>query len=303
MRVETHCQDRKLLAQAISEWIHEPVHYDGVPRCSYSVGPFKVERDASITCDDPDAWATLMPFLQNHGWLPTEETEAEHEEATQEEAAAEETPAEENVTEETTAEDIRLHSVSIPLIEFTVESAANLLRMVHARQDLLNAMTRGDTLFVDEEVMNLLRDTPPSSMDELRALVDSETAIGMLKGISVTDGKLTMDFPFDAERSTDWQHYAKLMFTLADRAKSAHRVNTKRIQPSDTEMKYFCNSLLNQLGFGGAEHKELRHVLLGHLHGYAAFRTADKMEEHKTRFTERRRMLRQQREEKHDEAD
>ena len=292
MRVETHCQNRKLLAQAISEWVHDPVHYDGAPAMTYSIGPFKVERDASITCDDSDAWATLTPFLQNHGWLPTEEAVAEHEATAQDEPTS----------EDTSVEDIHLHSISIPLMEFTVESAANLLRMVYARQDLLNAMTRGDTIFVDEEVMNLLRDTPPSSMDELRALVDSETSIGLLRGIGIADGKLTMDFPFDAERPTDWQHYAKLMFTLADRAKSAHRVSTKRIQPSDTEMKYFCNSLLNQLGFGGTEHKELRHVLLGHLHGYAAFRTADKMEEHKTRFTERRRMLRQQREEKHDEA-
>lgn len=293
MRVETHCQNRKLLAQAISEWVHDPVHYDGAPTMAYSVGPFKVERDAFITCDDPDAWATLMPFLQNHGWLPIEETAA----------VQEETLVEEIVTEETTAEDIRLHSVTIPLTDFTAQSAANLLRMVYARQDLLNAMTKGDTICVDEEVMNLLRDAPPTNMEEFQSLVDSETAIGMLRGIGIADGKLTMEFPFDAERPTDWQHYAKLMFTLADRVKGAHRVSTKRITPADTEMKYFCNSLLNQLGFGGAEHKELRRVLLGHLHGYAAFRSADKMEAHKTRYTERRRALRQQEEAEQHEAD
>ena len=50
MRVETHCQNRKLLAQAISEWVHDPVHYDGAPAMTYSIGPFKVQGDASVTC-------------------------------------------------------------------------------------------------------------------------------------------------------------------------------------------------------------------------------------------------------------
>ena len=53
MRVETNMADqRKLLAQAISEWIHEPVQYEGVPSCAYRVGAVRVERGGVITSED-----------------------------------------------------------------------------------------------------------------------------------------------------------------------------------------------------------------------------------------------------------
>ncbi len=282
MRLETHSPDRKTLANAIGEWLHEPVHYDGAPAMTYSIGPVKVERDASITCDDADVWATLTPFFQNYGWLPEAETNTGQ--------------------EVSTTETITVNSVSIPLSGFTPQSAANLVRLVYTRQDLLNAMTRGDTIFVDDEVISLLSDRPPESMDDLGTLLDSEAAVGMLCGIGIADGKLTIDFPFSVEHPTDWQHYAKLMFALAEKARTATRVNARRIRPYDAEMKYFCNSLLNQLGFGGTEHKELRSVLLGHLTGYAAFRNREKMAAHRAKYGSKRKAEEESREDTHDEA-
>lgn len=286
MRLETNSPDRKLLARAIGEWLHEPVHYDGAPTMAFSVGSVKVDRDAVITCDDADTWAALTPFFQNNGLMQEEE--------------AEQTVAEQ---EESETENITVNSVSIPADDFTVQSAVNLLHTLYARQNLLNAMTGGDTIFVDDEVITLLSDTPPESMEAFRALVDSEAAAGMIRGFGFADGKLTIDFPRDEEHPENWQHYAMLMLALAGKAKAARRVNKKRITPDDTEMKYFCNGFLNQLGFGGEEHKELRHVLLGHLHGYAAFKNTDKMETYKARFIERRRALRQSEGESHGEAE
>ena len=293
MRLETHSPDRKTLANAIGEWLHEPVHYDGAPSMTYSIGPVKVERDASITCDDTDVWAALTPFFQNYGWLPEAETNTGQEVSTTETNTAQAAD---------TTETITVNSVSIPLSGFTPQSAANLVRLVYTRQDLLNAMTRGDTIFVDDEVISLLSDRPPESMDDLGTLLDSEAAVGMLRGIGIADGKLTIDFPFSEERPTDWQHYAKLMFALADKARAATRVNARRIRPYDAEMKYFCNSLLNQLGFGGAEHKELRSVLLGHLTGYAAFRNREKMAAHRAKYGGKRKAEEESREDTHDEA-
>ena len=49
MRIETGLTtQRKLLAQAIGEWLHMEPHYDGVPRCTYSIGPVRVDKDAAI---------------------------------------------------------------------------------------------------------------------------------------------------------------------------------------------------------------------------------------------------------------
>ena len=54
---------------------------------------------------------------------------------------------------------------------------------------------------------------------------------------------------------------------------------------------------------GGADHREIRNALLGHLHGFAAFRTADKMDAHKAKYAEIRRAKRETEEENDHEAD
>ena len=68
---------------------------------------------------------------------------------------------------------------------------------------------------------------------------------------------------------------------------------TRSLAPGESEMKYFCRNWLMQLGMGGPEHKENRAILLNHLTGYAAFRTADKMDAHKARVSQRRKEARE----------
>lgn len=82
--------------------------------------------------------------------------------------------------------------------------------------------------------------------------------------------------------------YSKVIIAMADRAKAQRNASAAPLSPEDSEMKYFCRSWLIQLGFGGPEHKEDRRVLLGHLHGFAAFRTADKMDAHKAKLAAKR---------------
>lgn len=255
----------------ISELIHEPVHYNGVPTCSYSVGSVTVERTAAITCEDSEAWQRLLPFFREKGWI---------QEPVDEPDDVEETETMETVTMNTEMQTPEATGVNIPLNDFTAIGVANLLRLLYTRQDLINAMTRSDRLCIDEEVMNLLEDKQEATMEDILAMLQSETDIGMVKGMAISEGRLTVDFVFDSERPTDWTHYAKLMAALVEKADHAHHVSKKRITPEDIEMKYFCNTFLNQLGFGGAEHKELRSVLMAHLHGFAAFRSADKIWKH-----------------------
>ena len=56
-----------------------------------------------------------------------------------------------------------------------------------------------------------------------------------------------------------------------------------------------------QLGMGGANYKATRTALLKHLHGYAAFRTADKMDAHRARYAELRKALKESEENSHEE--
>ena len=44
--------------------------------------------------------------------------------------------------------------------------------------------------------------------------------------------------------------------------------------------KYRANSWLTRMGFSGPKYKELRHTLMQHLNGYAAFKSAADMRAH-----------------------
>ena len=179
----------------------------------------------------------------------------------------------------------------IPVSELTPTAAINLLLLLYARQSLIAAMTQSDFLFIDEEVMDLLNDTKPDTMENISKLAQSEARAGMIRGLSMTEDRLTIIFPYDGERSAYQLSYAKLLTALIDRVKTAQRISSRRVVPNECEMKYYCNSLLTQLGFGGPDFKADRAVLLGHLTGYAAFKSDDRMEAHKARFTERRKVV------------
>ena len=302
MRIETNTPDRKLMANAIAEWIHEPVHYDGVPRCTYSIGPVTVERDGAISTENADVWAALMPFFENNGWLEQAQNQmCEHLESLT--AAPEPAPETEPDSKAETAEPVTATCVSIPMGDATPENIVNLLRMLYARQKLINAMTQSDRLFIDEEVVTLLHDTETDTREKIRMLVNAETALNMMRGISLEDQRISIEFPFCEEDPARWQIYANLFFAIVRRAFEAHHVSAVLIDPADTEMKYFCNSWLMQMGYGGPENREARHILMDHLHGFAAFRTADRMNAHKARLTERRHAARQNTEVNSDDTD
>ena len=304
MRIETHTPDRKVLANAIAEWIHEPVHYDGVPRCTYSIGPVTVERDGAISTDSADAWATLMPFFENHGWNEqAQEQVQEHLDALPVDAEPAPEAEPDSKAEAETPAGVTTTCVSIPMGNATPENITNLLRLLYARQKLINAMTQSDRLFLDEEVITLLHDVPADTIEKIRKLIDTETNIGMVRGISLEDSRISIDFPYCEEDPARWQVYANLFFSIVRRAFEAHHVSATLLDPEDTEMKYFCNSFLMQMGYGGTENKEVRRVLMGHLHGFAAFRTADRMDAHKAKLAERRRAARQNAEVNTNEAD
>ncbi len=110
----------------------------------------------------------------------------------------------------------------------------------------------------------------------------------MVRGILIGEDKISIAFADDLTDPVRQLVYADLYFSIARRAFEAHHVSSSLLEPEDTEMKYFCNSWLMQLGYGGADKKDSRHILMDHLHGFAAFRNADMMNAHKQKLSERR---------------
>lgn len=298
--------NRRVLAQELAAEIGAEVRYLGVPSCAYQVGPYTINRDASIDGDDLEA---IRDFLIRHDYIhqePAVRTTADDASDSEAHMAEGTSIAETSENDSSGAESDHLDSeeeqetreitetlVSIPMSELNTSSIQNLLRLAFAKQKLVNAMTQSNFLFIDEEVIDLLNDEKPATIEKALEVWRSEAEVGMIRGMELKDGKMTFIFPFNSEQPTAWTSYAKMILALVDRAKAAQHINAKRIDPSEEEMKYYCNSLLMQLGFGGVDFKADRATLLGHLTGYAAFKTTDKMEAHKAKFSELRKAARQ----------
>lgn len=307
MKVETTCTDRKKMATELAAHLGCTCAYMSTPTFAYRVGNLLVERDGSITGERADLEAAAGWLFEN-GYisepLPTEE--APTEEPVEEAPVAEGQPAKEQPDDEhlkAPAEQEITHTcVSLPLAEFTPATLTNLLRMLYARQRLIREMTQSDCITIAHEVMNTLQSPDLNSMEIYERVLRESIDRGFIRGIEVTDGRLGIEFPYDAQQPTRWKHYADLLLAIANKAKAATRVSATLIEPEENEMKYFCRGFLLQLGLGGAAHKELRGVLLNHLHGYAAFRTTEKMDAHKQKYAALRRQLREQDSEAHSEV-
>lgn len=310
MNIEIQASNRKVLAQAIAEEIHEPVRYLGTPSYAYQIGRYTIDRDAVIHGDD---FEPLRDFLVRNGYIAADAqlTDAPVEPATEAQSEQpDEEPAEDEQTERTDDEhpddDFKAEddekddpsdhtipqaynlTIRAPLgADMTPQKLTNFLRMLYARQDLIAAMTGSTLLHLDEEVITLLNETKPDTIEAIAELLKRETAIGMVSGIEITFSRqwlLATVYRSDLADTVPWSIWQDLMNRILAAAKTAKHVSTKRISPEDTEMKYFCNTWLMQLHMSGVDFKAHRKALLGHLHGYAAFRTSDKMQAHREKY-------------------
>ena len=298
MNIPTNTQNRKVLAQELSRLIGEPYTYLGVPSCAYQVGPFRINKDGSIDGDD---FGAIHSFLVENDYIhetigvePEEEhlapADSEADPLSADDEAQDTTPSDEAAP---TDFEFTETYVSIPIRDYTPLALTCLLKTLYARQKLIAAMTQSDLIALDEKLIDRLQDEKPDTIEKIQELLHQEIEAGFVKGITIEDGKITMAFPYDPSQPTQWQAYAEILMRLEKHSKVAHHASAKRMEPTPEEMKYFCRNWLVQLGLGGPEHKETRQILLGHLTGFAAFRSSDQMNAHKQRYAARRREARE----------
>lgn len=311
MTIATQCEDRREMVRKLSEFLSQPAIYLRAPTYAFRIGGITVNRDASVS-GEPDHLTPVARFLLDNGYiseLPAglDEARADSEAVADDEpetAPADEQPADSeapvNQSEDIAGQVDRI-SVSLPLTSCTAQGLVNILRMLYARQNLIAAMTRCDFIRMDEEVIDLLNDSRPDSIAQISELLRREAEAGMVAGVAVEEDKLKLDTCYKRENPAGWNDFAKLLTTMAARAIKAQRVSSKRVEPLDSEMKYFCRSWLMQLGMGGADFKATRAALLNHLQGYAAFRTADRMAAHRSRYAGLRKLRKESEESNHEE--
>ena len=273
MTLQTNPAERREMVQAISERLGSPAVYLRTPTCAYRIGGLTVERDGSIISDDDALLEALRPMLIERGWLTDAEASVTKTEPTEQDS------------------EITQMELSFPVEDWTVPQLKNFLHTLYSNQHILRRMMQSDALYIDRQMMERLDEA--QTLADLEARLADGLATGLLKGCRIQDGRFTLETIQDDRDPARWQVYATLLCAILEHAKAAKRVFL-RADADPVNEKYRANSFLMRLGFGGPEHKPLRHVLLGHLNGYAAFRSAAGMQAHREKYAQLRRKQREE---------
>ena len=273
MTLQTNPAERREMVQAISERLGSPAVYLRTPTCAYRIGGLTVERDGSIISDDDALLEALRPMLIERGWLTDAEASVTKTEPTEQDS------------------EITQMELSFPVEDWTVPQLKNFLHTLYSNQHILRRMMQSDALYIDRQMMERLDEAQTPA--DLEARLADGLATGLLKGCRIQDGRFTLETVQDDRDPARWQVYATLLCAILEHAKAAKRVFL-RADADPVNEKYRANSFLMRLGFGGPEHKPLRRVLLGHLNGYAAFRSAAGMQAHREKYAQLRRKQREE---------
>ena len=273
MTLQTNPAERREMVQAISKRLGSPAVYLRTPTYAYRIGGLTVERDGSIISDDDALLEALRPMLIERGWLTDAEVSVTKTEPTEQDS------------------EITQMELSFPVEDWTVPQLKNFLHTLYSNQHILRRMMQSDALYIDRQMMERLDEAQTPA--DLEARLADGLATGLLKGCRIQDGRFTLETVRDDRDPARWQVHATLLSAILEHAKAAKRVFL-RADADPMNEKYRANSFLMRLGFGGPEHKPLRRVLLGHLNGYAAFRSAAGMQAHREKYAQLRRKQREE---------
>ena len=250
MRIETNAANRKDVVKAVSGILGQHAKYLGVPTCAYQIGNCTIDKKGAVETEDEKTAELVTAGLTEQGFIGNPQPE----------------------TDET--------AVSIPVEGMSAEGLKNLVFLTHSKQYLINRAFA-------EEVFRI-----PAKLPEALGSVeipDAETFLQTFKshaegcrGISFQDGNAIFTLPTadDPDMIKAFTHLAAAMVQQAK--------EQKRISPRETieeNEKYYMRIWLLRLGFGGAEGKEIRDLLMKKLKGHSAFRT----DENRQRWQEARR--------------
>lgn len=275
---------RKALAQKIAEIIGAEVEYLGVPSCAYQIDIFKLSKDAVLSFTDRNDTEIVEKVLDGlaqagytsetvtypEGTETDAEESAEPENAEEDEAEPDENTDEDDESETETDGFPIAVTVALPLTEHTVQSLTNLICMIHARGALLSKAT-GGAFAADKSLVDEIGKHEFRSIHELIAFIrEWEETNPELKGIRFADDKLIFDGFGEAPNADYVQAFTNLAAAMNSMAITQKRVQAKDVD--DSNEKYAMRVWLVRIGFGGADHKTDRRILLEHLTGHTAFR-------------------------------
>lgn len=250
MRIETNAANRKDVVKAVSGILGQPSKYMGVPTCSYQIGNCTIDRSGAVETEDEKTAELVRAGLLEQGLIETPHTEAD----------------------ETT--------VSIPVEGMSAEGLKNLVFLTRSKQYLINRAFAEDVFRVPTALVEELGSTEiPDAETFLQTFQNHAEGC---RGISFQDGKITFTLPTAGDPGMI-KAFTHLTAAMVRQAKEQKRISPK--ETIEENEKYYMRIWLLRLGFGGAEGKEIRDLLMKKLKGNSAFRT----DENKQRWQEARR--------------
>ena len=250
MRIETNAANRKDVVKAVSGILGEPSKYLGVPTCAYEVGNCTIDRSGAVETEDEKTAELVTAGLLEQGLIETPSTEIEG------------------------------TTVSLPVEGMTAEGLKNLIFLTHSKQYLINRAFAEEVFRIPAELVEGLGSAEIPDAETFLQTFQSH-AEGC-RGISFQDGKITFTLPTAGDPGMI-KAFTHLTAAMVQQAKEQKRISPK--ETIEENEKYYMRIWLLRLGFGGAEGKEVRNLLLKNLKGHSAFRT----EENKQRWQEARR--------------
>ena len=250
MRIETNAANRKDVVKAVSGILGQPAKYLGVPTCAYEVGNCTIDRSGAVETEDEKTAELVRAGLLEQGLIETPSTEIE----------------------ETT--------VSLPVEGMTAEGLKNLIFLTHSKQYLINRAFAEEVFRIPAELVEALGSAEiPDAETFLQTFQNHAEGC---RGISFQDGKITFTLPTAGDPGMI-KAFTHLTAAMVQQAKEQKRISPK--ETIEENEKYYMRIWLLRLGFGGAEGKEIRDLLMKKLKGNSAFRT----DENKQRWQEARR--------------
>ena len=275
-------RDRKVLVKRLEELTGLKAAYTYVPRCAYEIGAFTVERDCSLTVGEDADQSIIDTLLAEEMIVPasTEAEDTEPEDADEDEAEPDED------TEQNNGFPLRTE-ISLPMGHHTVQTLTNLICMIHSRGKLLSKAT-GGAFSADQTLVDEIGGHEFRSIYELIAFIrEWEETNPELQGIRFADDKLIFDGFGEAADADHAQAFMRLATAMNHMALTQKRVQAKDVD--DSNEKYAMRIWLVRIGFGGADHKTDRRVLMENLSGHSAFRN----NEEKAKWIERQKAKRE----------
>jgi hypothetical protein len=273
-------KDRKKLAVAISDFIAQPVDYQGAPSFAYKIGACILDRYAVLECHGVVVSA-LLSALADKGFTYSIQCEPEPDAA-----ILDETPgvdAASAIADETTALDASADVSAEADAEPDVSPAELAIVDAAIPESEIDAASVGavPAEFTPVSNMGLTIEMPRqeftyAALENLKRLVSSKAAL-IKKSVNAydlsiieTENKICFPwFPADSEPDAV-DAYTRLIVALCAAAQRQKHVVGKERQVENE--KFAFRVFLVRLGFIGAETKSARAVLLKNLVGNSAWK-------------------------------